>query len=159
MKKLMLALGLSAVIGLTGCTSVSVLLAAADAGLVAYEAGVPQGSDQYQLADKIEGELENLSTLYNDASNAQATAKPALSSQIAAVVQAIAKDGNSFLALVAIKNPQKQEIAAGVIAAIEAFIVAVQNQFPDPSGNSVQLNSTSAQLQAAVARAKSAAKR
>lgn len=150
MKTVLSLVGLCAVsLMLIGCVSASAILAAADAGLKTYEASVTEGSDQYELADKIDAEVNALSVLYHDAEAASSTSKPGIAAQIAALSGTLATDNKQLLALVAVKNPTKQEIIVGVIASVEAFIVVVQDSYPDPSGNSVQLNSTAAQLKAA----------
>lgn len=146
----MSALAAALMIPIVGCTTLATVLDAAQAGLVAYEAIVPQGSDQYQLADKIDTELANLNILYGDAQAASTSAEPGVAAQIAAQVQVLTSDSAQFLALVAVKNPEKQLIARAIIASVDAFIAGVQNAHPDPSGNSAQLNSTTAQMKAAV---------
>lgn len=148
MKKILSVLFVASLL-VTGCVSPDSILAAADAGLKAYVNSVPDGSDQYNLAEKIDNELLVFSVLYHDAETASSSSKPDIASKIAALAQTLAADDKEFLTLVGVKNPTKQAVVGGVIAAVEAFIVVVQNKYPDPSGNSVQLNSTAAQLKAA----------
>lgn len=149
MKTILALAVLCAVTLISGCVSPGLILAAAHAGLKTYEASVPQGSDQYTLADKIDDEVNGLNVLYADAKAASADAKPGIAGKIAALATTLAADNKQFLDLVAVKNPTKREVIAGVIASVEAFIVIVQNDYSDPSGNSVQLNSTAAQIKAA----------
>lgn len=137
-------------VSFTGCIDPQVVLDAADAGLKAYEGSVPAGSDQYTLADKIDDEIHGLAVLYADAKAASKTAQPGIASQIADVAAALTKDSRTLLDLAAVKNPNKRLVLAGVIASVDAFITIVQDAYPNPSGNSVQLNSTAAQLKAAV---------
>lgn len=151
MKKLISLILITALtFSFVGCINPQKVLNVAESGLKIYEAGFQEGSDQYSLAEKIGNELADLNTLYGDAKKAVGSAKDNLASQIAAVADAITKDSKQLLDLTAIKNPALVNMLKIAIASADAFIAIVQGAYPDPSGSSVQLNSTSAEIKAAL---------
>lgn len=137
------------VMALAGCVTVDGIIAGADS-FIKSEAANQTDPQVKQSLTLVSTKLETLRGLYDGFSAASANAKPGLGSQIEGAVQELVSDDAAALSLAGVKNPGRLSEVENAIAAVEAAIVAVQDKAPAPSGNSVQLNSTTAQMQAAV---------
>lgn len=157
MKKILISLVLvfSLTFGLVGCVSVDSVLSAAvimsASEQKALATSFPEASEYFGL---ISQKSAGIKGLYDSWKAASASAKPGIAGQIEAAVIDLVSNDTAVLNLVQVKNPTLVVAIESVLAAVEAGIVAVQNDVPAPSGNSVQLNVTAAQLKAAGAQVK-----